>query len=116
MRRLSKKRASALKRISDDRKAFLAEFPRCMICGTKQSRDVHEIARGASRGKAEQFRQTWLALCGWCHDAVDDYEQWPITRQLAVKRRCDPAWYDRVFVNRLRNRADDAITEDEVIE
>lgn len=37
-----------------------------------------------------------------------------IARQLAFKRWFDPAWYDRVRVNRMRRRADEAVTEAEV--
>jgi hypothetical protein len=39
----------------------------------------------------------------------------PIARQLALKKMNDPGGYDRVQVNRLRGRADDAITEGEVL-
>jgi hypothetical protein len=40
----------------------------------------------------------------------------PVAGQLALKRLSDPAGYDRVAVNRLRGRADEAITEAEVDE
>lgn len=116
MRRQSKKRAAASRQNSSARKAFRAEFPKCMICQRKRSEDVHEIARGASRAKAESVRQTWLAVCRACHEELDDYSVWPISRQLAVKRRCDPEWYDREMVNLLRNRSPEAISEREVDE
>ena len=114
MRRLCKKREAELRHVKKARVAFLAEFPRCMMCQTKQSTDVHEIARGASRSRAVLLRETWLALCRECHEEAGDYHKWPIVRQLALKLLRDPKFYDRVLVNRIRGRAEDAITGEEV--
>jgi len=55
----------------------------------------------------------FLRLCWLCHDIV---ESWPVARQLAMKRRCDPEFYDRVAVNLARGRQAEAITEQEVEE
>jgi hypothetical protein len=114
MRRLSTKRAAELRQVKKARDAFLAEFRSCMMCQRKPPTDVHEIARGASRGRAVLLRVTWLALCRDCHEEAGDYSKWPITKQLALKLLRDPEHYDRVAVNRIRRRADDAITEEEV--
>jgi hypothetical protein len=37
-----------------------------------------------------------------------------MARQLALKKLRDPANYDRVIVNRMRRRTDDAVTESDV--
>lgn len=91
-------------------------FDKCMVCGRKAS-EIHEIACGPSRQKALEEPAAWLWLCAECHrgkNGVHNYAVWPISRQLAIKRRADPEHYDRVRVNRLRGRADEAITEAEV--
>lgn len=76
--------------------------------------DVHEIARGPARNKAIEVRACLLHLCRAHHDDMDDYSQWPIARQLALKKYSDPEGYDRVAVNLIRGRAPEAITEEEV--
>lgn len=102
------------------RNDFRMEFYSCFICGNRWEKkpirilDVHEIARGAFRSKAIMLRECWLLLCRECHDAVDDYSEWPIAKQLAVKYIRDREYYDRALVNRIRGRTDDAITETEV--
>jgi len=93
----------------------------CMACGHKPWRgnhhEVHEIAGGPGRKAAMKDPAAWLYLCRTCHRGfagVHDYEIWPIARQLALKKKRDPEHYDRVKVNQLRGRADEAITEAEV--
>ncbi len=92
----------------------------CMACGRHdyyQDYEVHEIARGPARKAALKESAAWLFLCPDCHrgeKGFDDYSVWPIARQLALKRKCDPRNYDRVTVNRLRGRYPDAVTEEDV--
>ena len=88
-----------------------------MICGSHRNLETHEIANGPARQRALDEPATWLRLCGRCHrgpHGVHHKGHWPIVRQLALKKVCDSRNYDRVLVNRLRGRADDAITEEEV--
>jgi hypothetical protein len=100
----------------------------CFVCGRTSFRgegydetigpwhfEVHEIARGNHRKKALEEPAAWLQLCqglnGGCHSDMD----WaPIVVQLALKKMHDEEHYRRGVVNRLRRRATDAITEDEV--
>ena len=80
--------------------------------------ETHEIASGAARQKALTEPATWLRLCYAHHRGrygVHDLSVWPIARQLALKKLCDPEHYDRVKVNLLRDRQPEAITEDEVM-
>ena len=99
--------------LTDARLQFTMDCVDCMVCG-RQGTDTHEIARGAYRKQAVKQRCAWLRLCRECHNAMDDYSEWPIARQLALKKLQDPQYYDRQAVNRLRGRHDNAITEGEV--
>ena len=91
---------------------------RCFVCGKGVAHwkglHTHEIARGVHRQKALKEPVAWLRVCGRCHEQLDDYQIWPIARQLALKKVCDLQHYDRVQVNRLRGRQDGAVTEAEV--
>ena len=51
-------------------------------------------------------------MCVYCHE----HALGSIAMQLAMKKIHDPETYNRIAVNRLRGRADDAITEAEVDE
>ncbi len=93
------------------REQYRHEFHRCQWCGTTGS-EVHEIARGPGRRKALGVRAAWLHLCRDCHREIASI---PPAGQLAIKWLGDPVGYDRVTVNRLRGRADNAISEAEVL-
>lgn len=118
MRRTSSNRAALLAEVAPARTAFALEFPDCWNCGSRWRRtfpqvlDTHEMVRGVDRHKALRNRSTWIRVCRTCHDIV---ASWPLARQLALKRIHDPDHYDRVEVNRLRGRADNAVTEEEVL-
>lgn len=120
MRRQSNKRRKIIASVSQAREAFVFEVWQCMICRSAWRQkfpatlDVHEIARGGSRERAYQDRRAWLLLCREHHEDMDDADEWPVARQYALKKLCDPDHYDRVWLNRCRDRADDAITEKEV--
>lgn len=100
------------------------EHTECMVCGHVDRwprwLETHEIACGPARQAALEEPATWLRACGEpCHQGkhgLHDYATWPIARQLALKKKCDPKYYDRKRVNGLRRREPDAITEDEVNE
>jgi hypothetical protein len=87
------------------------EIGRCEVCGRKrgaQNLAVHELARGTSRQAALDKRYAVLVVCSLiCHEQV---QVEPLTKQLArlyLNRASD---LDLVSFNRLRNRADGAIT------
>lgn len=42
-------------------------------------------------------------MCRECHEALDDYRVWPITRQLAVKLIMDPENFDLGAINAIRS-------------
>lgn len=92
------------------RQQFRLDQPECALCGL-QSSDIHEIACGPHRKSARGVRAALLSLCRGCHNIV---QGWPVARQLGLKILSDPEYYDRVEVNRLRGRPDDAVNEREV--
>lgn len=117
MKRSNPKRAKADRRAAKPRAAFRDEFPWCWFCEEAAATDVHEMASGVgNRAKAVQERFTWAAACNDCNcHRLTDKSEWPLARQLAVKWINDRASFDRVAFNRLRGRADNAISWAEVI-
>lgn len=114
MRHTSKKRAAYDRLYTQQRKDYLVEFPRCMVCG-QRSECVHEIARGTCRKVAFGEPCTWLATCAVCNcGPLTDAKEWPVARQLALKLLQDGKRYDRCRVNVIRGRCPEAITEAEV--
>lgn len=114
------KRTAARKRETRDfRYGLCEEIGRCEVCGKRRPTDnlcVHELARGNGiRQKALDKRFAVLVVCALhCHDKVQNE---PLTRQLArLYLARGGADYDRVAFNRLRGRADDAISQEEVDE
>ncbi|MCK9569292.1 hypothetical protein M0R72_10175 [Candidatus Pacearchaeota archaeon] len=93
------------------------QFGVCWLCDGAYSSvpgnhvETHEIARGVHRSKAVANPAAWMRVCSECHDTLGSMS---IVEQLALKKIHDPEWYDRVAVNRLRSRADEAITEAEI--
>jgi hypothetical protein len=76
------------------RKAYLIEFPQCMVCGSP-SQCVHEIASGGARAKSKGVVATWLATCSDCNcEKMTDKAKFPVKRQLAIKMVMDPKNFD----------------------
>ena len=99
-------------------KDFAEQFQRCWLCGARQKHtwhglDIHHIVRGARRARARGHRAALIRACRYCHTSRLDGMS--IVRQLALKWLWDPEGYDLWAVNRLRGRADDAVTQDEVL-
>ena len=118
MRYLSLVRQRAKREADKRRNAFRKEQVRCCKCGLAYGEplDVHEIAAGGSRAQSARERCAWLLLCRTCHNEVQGWPREKMVQQYALKKRSDPDYYDRVALNRIRGRADDAITEAEVDE
>lgn len=117
MKRNTPKRAKADRRVAKPRAAFRDEFPWCWYCEDAPATDVHEMASGVgNRSKAVQERFTWGSSCNDCNcNRLTDKREWPLERQLAVKWINDREFFERVAFNRLRGRADNAITMAEII-
>ena len=117
MRYKTKKRQKADRMVAYERVLFLAEFPWCWFCENARSECVHEMACGSgNRVIAVQVRLAWASSCCDCNQfKVTDYAIWPLVRQLAAKWINDRKSFDRVAFNRLRGRADNAITMAEII-
>jgi 5-methylcytosine-specific restriction endonuclease McrA len=111
MKPVSNKRQSRNREAKPIRDKFAADHPNCMVCG-RPADDTHEIARGPARRKAQDKPFALLRLCRECHDDV--HAKWSLGQQYALKALMDNGNYDRVALNRLRCREDDAISEREV--
>jgi hypothetical protein len=108
MRRNTPARAAANRAADKWRKAFLATISRCEYCGKHGDLCLHEIARGIHRRKAITAPYAILAVHPLvCHEAVSLET---IERQLARMYLVDASRFDLVAFNRLRGRADNAIT------
>jgi hypothetical protein len=63
---------------------------------------LHEIARGAARGKALDQPAALLHLCNYHHTLVHNRPS--VSRDLAVKQGANDGTYDLAKVNELRGR------------
>ena len=99
----------------DERRQWLAGCNQCWVCGAPawvEALDCHEIASRAQAPGKWACVENYFATCRQCHE---DVLSWlPEAVQLAFKLVNDPDNYNRVLVNRLRSRADNAISEGEV--
>ena len=98
---------------------FVADHPRCWICGDRTLLENHHIASGAGR---IHDRRNLLRLCLTCHDEYihESKEMWHnhagIANELALKYLRDRDHYDREFINaaRFTPPGADGITADDV--
>lgn len=97
----------------EERRAWADGRIKCWICG-KWGFDVqtHEVASRAQAPNRWADVRNYFCACAFCNCHVLNHL--PESLQLAYKRHFDIENYDRVFVNRIRGRADDAISEGEV--
>jgi hypothetical protein len=96
---------------------FAGGFPKCWLCGCPDAggattMEIHHIARGVHRAAGKNVRANLIRTCHYCHETR--LASMPIAMQLALKFAHDPDHYDRVSVNRLRHRADNAVSEVDV--
>ena len=115
MPRVSKKRRQLMSKVKPFRDKYLASKLLCEVCIKRQPQEVHEITRGAAREASLDKPEVVLAVCRKCHNALDDYAKWPVTRQLAVKFLRSPMLLNLELVNKLRGRDENAITLDDVV-
>jgi hypothetical protein len=122
MRRIAKTRTARTKRPAypsrkqlDERRAWAESFDRCWVCDSRGMwlpLEVHEIASKAqSPGQWADVRN-YLMTCRECHDEVLSWL--PEVAQLALKLHNDGTNYDRLFINRIRGEAENAIDEHSV--
>lgn len=92
---VKKETAQENREIAPARRAYLEEFPYCMVC-EKPSQCVHEISSGtAGRALGKKEPATWLATCVDCNcNELTDKAKFPVERQLAIKAVCDPTRFD----------------------
>lgn len=106
LRRVNPKRAKANREYAKIRAVYLRENPECGWCCNKAS-EIHHLCSGGSRAKSLVNSDTWLGLCGQCHEEL---QAAPIVSQVYVKVRQVIA-----TINRLRGRAENAITLEDLV-
>lgn len=100
---------------SPEREKYRRKFKTCQLCGEPR-KHVHEIVTRAKNASAIEQRCCFLSLCERCHDRMHDHSDYPLARQYALKQRVDPEGYCRETLNRMRGRAANAITQEQVDE
>lgn len=115
LRRKSAKRIALEKETNPARHKFVEDVGTCMICRQRPAQDPHEIPRGPAREKALREPRSWLAVCRICHDELDDFVQWPIARQIAVRMYWEIE-QTCFIINELRCRAQTDCTPSDVLE
>lgn len=107
------KRLRAYKKTSD-REKYRASHRTCQCCKKQPTRDIHEIVRQSTSDDSLESRCCWLALCRKCHRRMEDYSDFPIARQCALKKKVDPEGYDLPRIIELRGEAETSITQEQV--
>jgi hypothetical protein len=116
MRNFTNKRAAHNRAVKEFRMQYLSDHPKCIVCNGG-SQCLHEMAKGVHRKGALGERCAVLAVCYQCNSGcLEEYDSYPLSRQYALKYLQDPVGYDRVALNKLRGRAENAIDEKEVLE
>ena len=94
------------------RRLWSQQFGECWCCAGRFNLQTHELAsRSQAPGRWADVRN-YARLCGSCN--CNEFEWLPEAFQLCLKKMFDPENYDRQFVNELRGRQRDAITEGSV--
>ena len=100
---MSRKRAKRLREVKPVRDAFREENPWCQWPGCNARAEVlHEIARGAARGKALDQPAALLHICHQHHTHAHNKPS--VVRDLKVKQIANDGTYDLAKVNELRGR------------
>jgi hypothetical protein len=115
MNRVSKKRKALMAKVKPFRDEYLASKLLCEVCIKRPPIEVHEITRGPAREESLDKPEVVLAVCRKCHDQLGDARVWPVSRQIALKFLRSPLLVNPQIVNKLRGRADTALTWDDVV-
>lgn len=96
---------------------FAYKFRYCWVCGYSlvnswRRLEIHHIARGCHRKSGHSEECNLIRACADCHR--DKLDSMPIARQLALVKMNNEEHYNRVVVNKLRKRSENAVTEEEV--
>jgi hypothetical protein len=102
MRNQTKKRARADRLANPVEWAWLANFDRCAICNKRTILTVHHMIEGMNRWRAKGVLAALLPSCWECNSGVlKDKSQYPLARQLAIKKRIDPENFSLAAINKL---------------
>ena len=94
-----------------ERQLWSQSMRSCWICGSVLNLQTHEIA---SRAKTKEWRhvENYVRACQLCH--AMNLSWMPTDSQLALKLLHDPEHFDSGLINRLRGRAETAVTAEDV--
>lgn len=107
LRRVSPKRAAANREYKKIREVYLRENPVCARCRGCPAVEIHHICSGGSRAKSLANTETWLGLCHFCHGFLQTS-----TTKTQVRHKLEMVV---MTINRLRGRAENAITLEELV-
>lgn len=95
---------------------WASQWQRCWRCGKSGMwpwLQMHHFVRGAFKQKNNL--ETIVMLCPACHhDKEHNGDSLGLVGCLALKWIHDPEYYNRIAVNRVRGRAEDAVSWEEV--
>lgn len=100
MNKISPKQRKVLEGIRDARNAYKEEFPVCPLTGSSIV-ECHEITSGwAGRAKGIVEPAVWLSVAPVVNrEWFTNKKEWPVQRQLALKKLVDPTRYDLAKFN-----------------
>ena len=94
------------------RSLWAQQFPECWCCGADRDLQTHEIASRAQAPGHWADLRNYFRACSACNCGL--LNVLPEATQLALKALFDHENYDREFVNQLRHRAANAISDGDV--
>lgn len=98
-----------------EREQWAERFEGCWLCRLHWLScrlEIHEIGSRAIAPLKWADKRNYLITCSKCHSEI--FSWLPEAAQIGLKKLHDKENYDRVFINRIRGRADDAVSEGEV--
>jgi len=96
----------------ETRRLWSQQFGECWCCAGRFNLQTHEIASKAQAPGRWADVRNYFRACGGCNCGM--WNVLPESVQLALKFLHDPENYDREFVNTLRHRAANAISDRDV--
>lgn len=113
MRRVSVKQRKYMAAVLPEHRKYLEQNPFCVRCGGMAC-DVHHLAK-RSKTARHWHPSNVISVCRHCHELFERNGTIPLVAALLFKARKDWTNYDTEPVNRLRGRAQTAITDRDVL-
>lgn len=88
LRRVSRKRAEALKAYRVNKADYLSENPTCEVCANQEATDIHHKLPLGRGGKLNDI-SIFLAVCRPCHETIHHNPKWAEKKGLLLKWKND---------------------------